>query len=152
MNPTLAFPGGQTVKNLPAEFHGQRSLEGYSPRGCQELDMTEQLTLSLSLFQIQHPGLLLPASPISLDLTERAEWTAIPVCGCLGWHEKQPKPEWPHKHVLSLSQPAHRKKILFMKSLPSRSQLLKLPDTLVWLSAVTQIKELQHSLFPLLFP
>ena len=30
---------------LPRESHGQRSLEGYSPRGCKELDMTEQLTL-----------------------------------------------------------------------------------------------------------
>ena len=26
---------------LPGEFHGQRSLEGYSPWGCKELDMTE---------------------------------------------------------------------------------------------------------------
>ena len=25
--------------------HGQRSLAGYSPRGCKELDMTERLTL-----------------------------------------------------------------------------------------------------------
>ena len=29
---------------LPAEFHGQRSLVGYSPRGHKESDMTEQLT------------------------------------------------------------------------------------------------------------
>ena len=33
---------------LPGEFHGQRSLEGYSPRGRKELDRTEPLTLSLS--------------------------------------------------------------------------------------------------------
>ena len=26
---------------LPGEFHGQRSLGGYSPWGCKELDMTE---------------------------------------------------------------------------------------------------------------
>ena len=26
---------------LPAEFHGQRSLAGYSPQGCKELDTTE---------------------------------------------------------------------------------------------------------------
>ena len=26
---------------LPGEFHGQRSLVGYSPRGLKELDMTE---------------------------------------------------------------------------------------------------------------
>ena len=29
---------------LPREFHGQRSQAGYSPRGCKELDVTEQLT------------------------------------------------------------------------------------------------------------
>ena len=28
---------------LPGEFHGQRSLEGYSPWGCKELDKTELL-------------------------------------------------------------------------------------------------------------
>ena len=30
---------------LAGKFHGQRSLEGYCPRGCKELDMTERLTL-----------------------------------------------------------------------------------------------------------
>ena len=29
---------------LPGESHGQRSLAGYSPRGRNESDMTEQLT------------------------------------------------------------------------------------------------------------
>ena len=60
------FPGAQTVENppvvkrpgfdpwrrgwlptpvfLPAESHGQRSLESYRPWGCKELDTTEQLT------------------------------------------------------------------------------------------------------------
>ena len=32
---------------LPGEFHGQRSLVGYSPWGCKESDTTEQLTLLL---------------------------------------------------------------------------------------------------------
>jgi len=32
---------------LPGESHGQRSLVGYSPWGHKELDMNEQLTLSL---------------------------------------------------------------------------------------------------------
>ena len=36
--PTLVF--------LPGEFHGQRSLAGYSPWGCKESDMTEWLSLS----------------------------------------------------------------------------------------------------------
>ena len=26
---------------LPGEFHGQRSLAGYCPRGCKDSDMTE---------------------------------------------------------------------------------------------------------------
>ena len=30
---------------LPGEFHGQRSLVGYSPQGHKELDMTGRLTL-----------------------------------------------------------------------------------------------------------
>ena len=32
---------------LPGEFHGQRSLVGYSPWSCKELDTTERLSLSL---------------------------------------------------------------------------------------------------------
>ena len=28
---------------LPGKSHGQRSLVGYSPQGCKESDMTEQL-------------------------------------------------------------------------------------------------------------
>ena len=29
---------------LPGEFHGQRGLMGFSPRGCKESEMTERLT------------------------------------------------------------------------------------------------------------
>ena len=32
---------------LPKESHGQRSLAGYSPWGCEQSDTTEQLTLSV---------------------------------------------------------------------------------------------------------
>ena len=32
---------------LPGEFHGQRSLAGYSPWGCKELDTPEQLSHKL---------------------------------------------------------------------------------------------------------
>ena len=35
-----------TGEFLPGEFHGQRSLVGYSLRDCKELDTAEQLTLS----------------------------------------------------------------------------------------------------------
>ena len=41
---------------LPGEFHGQRSLAGYSPWGHKESDMTEQLTLSLYTFS--HPYMI----------------------------------------------------------------------------------------------
>ena len=34
---------------LPGESHGQRSLEGYSPRGCKESDTTEQLHFGVTL-------------------------------------------------------------------------------------------------------
>ena len=30
---------------LPADFHGQRSLAGYSPWGCKQLDTAEQLSI-----------------------------------------------------------------------------------------------------------
>ena len=32
-----------TPVSLPGKSHGQRSLAGYSPWGCKELDMTERL-------------------------------------------------------------------------------------------------------------
>ena len=36
---------------LPGEFHGERSLEGYSPRDHKESDMAEWLSLSLQVVQ-----------------------------------------------------------------------------------------------------
>ena len=45
-------PGEQlpTPAFLPGEFHGQRSLAGYSPWGPKELGMSEWLSLSSFLF------------------------------------------------------------------------------------------------------
>ena len=80
MQPTRGFPGGSDGKEsacnegdlglipgsekiiwrrewlhtpgfLPGEFHGQKSLVGYSPWSCKELDVTEQQTLQLFFFQ-----------------------------------------------------------------------------------------------------
>ena len=48
---------------LPGEFHGQRSLVGYSPWGCKESDMTELLTFSLSTQSILY---FLPGRPTSM--------------------------------------------------------------------------------------
>ena len=47
-----SIPGGRSPKEematlssiLAGEFHGQRSLAGYSPWGHRELDMAEQLS------------------------------------------------------------------------------------------------------------
>ena len=36
-----------TPVNLPEEFHGQRSLVGYSPWGCKESDTTEPINIQL---------------------------------------------------------------------------------------------------------
>ena len=41
---------------LPGEFHGQRSLVGYSPWGHKESDTTGQLTLSLEFTRISFPS------------------------------------------------------------------------------------------------
>ena len=38
---------------LSGEFHGQRSLVGYSPWGHKELDLTERPTLSLSHMKVK---------------------------------------------------------------------------------------------------
>ena len=42
---------------LPGKSHGQRSLIGYSPRGCKELDITERLHSLTAFFivQLSHP-------------------------------------------------------------------------------------------------
>ena len=37
---------------LPGEFHEQRSLAGYSPWGCKESGMTEQLSLTHSNYRM----------------------------------------------------------------------------------------------------
>ena len=38
------YPGeGNGYQFLPEEFHGMKSLVGYSPSGCKELDTTELL-------------------------------------------------------------------------------------------------------------
>ena len=39
---------------LPGKSHGQRSLAGYSPRGCKESDMTEHTHSSYKGCNVQH--------------------------------------------------------------------------------------------------
>ena len=61
---------------LPGQFHGQRSLVGYSPRGSKESDMTEKVT--------PFPSLLLFIFPIFLRKV---------LCEELNCHEVSPPPD-----------------------------------------------------------
>ena len=45
--------GNPTPVFFPGKSHGQRSLEGYSPWGCKESDMTEQTTLKYYLVMMR---------------------------------------------------------------------------------------------------
>ena len=49
---------------LPGESHGQRSLAGYSPRGCKESDTTEPLTLTL--FYSNYYAMFIAAQVLSI--------------------------------------------------------------------------------------
>ena len=69
---------------LPGEFHGQRSLAGYSPWGCKELDTSEQLSLlpsSLSLLVVptmSEPPLSLPGQHLPFHPPiPKSPWTGL---------------------------------------------------------------------------
>ena len=52
--------GQPTLEFLPGEFHGQRSLMGYSPWSRKVSDMTEELTLSPLRFHFHLLPLISP--------------------------------------------------------------------------------------------
>ena len=67
---------------LPGEFHGQRSLAGYGPWSRKELDMTEQLRLSLSLSSGM-PGrvqFLKGNAPNTSVKRKKTRWTMAYMC------------------------------------------------------------------------
>ena len=51
-----------TFSSMPGEFHGQRSLAGYSPLGCKESDMTEQQCACMCAHTYFSTHVLPPAS------------------------------------------------------------------------------------------
>ena len=51
---------------LPGKSHGQRNLEGCSPWGPEELDMTERLHFHFSLFTFMHWRRKWPPTPVFL--------------------------------------------------------------------------------------
>ena len=63
---------------LPGKSHGWRSLVGYSPWGCEELDMTERLHFHLSLSCIgEGNGNLLQCSCLENPRDRGAWWAAV---------------------------------------------------------------------------
>ena len=59
---------------LPGEFHGQRKLVGYSPRGHKESDRTQWLTFSLSLCNLtskSHISVFAPKRGLIIQLTHK---------------------------------------------------------------------------------
>ena len=48
--------GNPTPVFLPGKSHGERSLVGYSPRGPQESDMTEQLITRMHALDVKRRG------------------------------------------------------------------------------------------------
>ena len=49
----ISFSGGLHSSTLAGESHGQRSMVGYSPCGCKELDMTGWLSTACIKLKIQ---------------------------------------------------------------------------------------------------
>ena len=65
--------------SLPGEFHGQRNLAGYSPWGHKELDMTERLTLYLSLGEKPRHPPRTPETMRTLSGSTRLSPTCLPI-------------------------------------------------------------------------
>ena len=63
---------------LPGEFHGQRSLVGYSKWGRKELDMTERLTHTHTLWKQDSPAEIPPGCSCpyfaSVSSVSRSSW------------------------------------------------------------------------------
>ena len=74
---------------LPGEFHGQRSLVGYSPQGHKELDMTEQLLL-LQNWQLDFWSFCILLSIICPNIVILVPYSFF-VVGCLRRHLSRSK-------------------------------------------------------------
>ena len=118
---------------LPGEFHGQRSCAGYSPWGCKDSDMTEQLTLHFTSWVLKgFPGDLavknLPANagdmgliPGSGKIPWRREWQPTPVF-LLGKFHGQRRlagySPWDHKERGMTERLNHKRQTLKTRSSP----------------------------------
>ena len=99
--PTLVF--------LPGKFHEQRSLEGYSPWGHEELDMTEQLSTHMLCMTSKH---LINSLKKRIKFDTVAKWTtrqdsstgwfALPH-RVLMWPELSWGCQWKYPHFLTFN-------------------------------------------------
>ena len=71
---TLGRKWQPTPVFLPGEFHGQWSLAGYSPWGCKEMDITEQVSLYINMV-IHSSSKYMPFPALRTPFT-----TATPFC------------------------------------------------------------------------
>ena len=81
---------------LPGEFHGWRSLEGYSPWSHKEWDMTEQLTLSLLCPQRKTITILFSVTMSAFF------YVLLALQKCLSTHDKGYETIWlniKHQHI-----------------------------------------------------
>ena len=72
--------GNPLQEFLSEEFHGQRSLAGYSPKGHKELDRTEELTHTHTINEAE--VLELPYSPVEETVEERISRLRERSCYC----------------------------------------------------------------------
>ena len=80
--------GNATPVFLPGKFHGQRSLVGYSPRGCNEPETTEGL--SMQPWSHRHP---LPDTQQNPRLPEGKQGLSMNH-NCLKEHKSHPYHFW----------------------------------------------------------
>ena len=67
---------------LPGEFHGQRSLAGYSPWDLKELDTTEQLSATLVTLKS-----VLPYISITVPDLTNFYWSIVDLQYCVSFRQ-----------------------------------------------------------------
>ena len=107
---------------MPGEFHEQRSLAGYSPRGCKDLDRTEQDTrpFRYDLNQIPYHYTVEVTNRFKgLDLIDRVPeelWTEIcdivqeAVIKTIPKKKKYKKAKWLSEKALQIAEKSKRQR------------------------------------------
>ena len=108
---------------LPGKFHGQRSLVGCSPWGCEELDTTEQLHFHFSVSCIgEGNGNLLWCSCLENPRDGGAWWEAV--CGVTQSRTRLKPLSSSSNKALKICIVLHKTKILFRKLFSNLRKIL----------------------------